>query len=344
MPLRALVNGKPLTSVAVAPPDWDRLAREARAGSVRVTMPCCRGRGFLRRSVRHVQHFVHQPGAACMQKRMDSGDYAEILAILHRAAGQSGLRLDIETQAAGIPVPALLRLPGRRGRLAVLGFEQKYTYPQLLRIQARLAAQHVRGCWLLVCPAYDQLGRGAADPSSEPVFRIEKKPDGWRTCLRGGMPLSVFLLHLFQGHFRFVKYAVSQRAEDLRFLLYRVRCPHCGQPSAVYRLNGDRLSRCDLPLGTADVDRFRLEVVAAVRTIATETQLPLGHIAILDRSNPPGGFIACPACRRDLREADGVDGPTRHPAVVRTEKVVWKKPPRYPFPHWCFSVSRRFCG
>lgn len=343
MPLRALVNGKSMTSVEISPLAWDRLKLDLRVGSAHVVLPCCQGRGFLRRSVRHLQHFVHAPGSACEHRHFDSGNYLEILSIIHRAAEKSGFPFEIETRVLDISLPAVLRLPRKHGCLAVLGFEKKYTATQILDIQKRLAAQHVRGCWLVTSSIYDGLSFGAPVLQDKPVFRIEKSPSGWITCLRGGMPLEVFLVHLFQGHFHYEDHAAAQRAEDLNVLVYRIRCPRCHQPSAVYALVGNHISLCDLNLGNVDRDRFRLEVVAAVRNLATKTQLPLGHIAIFDKSEPPGGSIYCPVCRKNLRDAIRKDIPRHTPTIIRTEKIVWKTPLRFPFPHWCFSISRKFC-
>ncbi len=344
MPLRALVNGKSVTSVTMPPLAWDRLNQDIRSGAARVILPCCQGRGFLRRSVLHLQHFVHARGSSCEHRNYDSGNYLEILSIIHEAAENSGLPFEIESLVAGIPVPALLRLPGKRGRLGILGFEKRYTPSQILSIQQKLAAQHVRGCWLLVRSVYDRLTTPADKIQDKPIFRIEKERDGWVTCLRGGMPLSVFLIHLFEGHFHFTEHAVSRRAENLNLILYRLHCPRCGTPSVMYSLTGEHISLCDLNLGNADNDRFRLEVVAAARNIATKNQMPLGHISIFDKYDPPRGAVYCPTCRKNLLGTGQHELPHRTPTIIRTEKFVWKNPLRFLYPHWCFSVARRFCA
>jgi hypothetical protein len=344
MPLRALVNGNSITSVTISPLAWDRLKRDVHTGAARVILPCCQGRGFLRRSVLHLQHFVHAPGSACEQRNYDSGNYLEILSIIHEAAEKSGLPFEIESQVAGMPIPALLRLPGKNGRLAILGYEKRYTASQILAIHRKLAAQRVRGCWLLVRSVYDGLTSEMAQLQDQPIFRIEKVREGWTTCLRGGMPLSIFLYHLFQGHFHFTEHAVSKRAENLNLILFRLQCPRCGTPSAMYTLAGDHISRCDLNLGNAENDRFRLEVVAAARNIAIKNDLPLGHISIFEKSDPPRGAVYCPACRKNLILAGQQELPRRTPTIIRTEKFVWKNPIRFSYPHWCFSVARRFCS
>lgn len=344
MPLRAFADGKPVVSVSIPFSEWDRLKIAVRAGSVRITLPCCQGRGFLRRSVRRLQHFVHAPGSACDRRHFDSGGYLEIVSVIHQAAEETGFPFEIETTVGGMPVPALLKIPGKNGRLAVIGFEKKYTASQIRSTQERLAAYGIRGCWLVTGSAYDGLVFESSSLRKEPIFRIEKTATGWRTCLRGGMPLRDFLAHLFRGHFQYRDHAVSHRSEEIAILLYRISCPRCGEPSAVYSLSGNHLSQCDLNLGPADRDRFRIEAIAAARHFAAESNIPLGHVVALNKSDPPSGFVDCPVCRKSIPGSLLPSTSLRAPAAIRPVRIVWKSPLRFDFPHWCFSVSRRFCS
>lgn len=68
MPLRAVIEGKPVTAPDLSDKEWKDLAARHRQG-LPVIMPCCGAPGHLRRSKRGTRHFYHAVDSGC--------DYAE---------------------------------------------------------------------------------------------------------------------------------------------------------------------------------------------------------------------------------------------------------------------------
>jgi len=351
MPLRALIDGTEYLAPRISARHWAFLRDKVRTHEASLVLPCCRSPGFMRTSRRGSFHFVHKAGSKCPFRHEDSQSLWISTEILRAAAGLdfSGTT---DVDVAGIPLPTLITIPDRSHQLAVLGYERKYPLSGIPDLHARLLANKVRACWLLLDRNLDEKDLDSASRGpllgDIPCFLLKNR--GIRVQIPGSstLPIREFLTALLHGSFHYrVAYRVASPSR-ISGLLYLMPCPSCGREVYFYSLSDVHYSACGHRLYPVDRDRYRPEILAAFREVMRSRKLPFGHVewgAGEDKS-PESAVLECVHCGKPVYESRirsflrrQAPSPVDHFAF----DIRWKEPLTVPHPHWCMPSGGEPC-
>jgi competence protein CoiA len=97
VPLRAVVDGEPVTGPDLSRDEWKALQVRHRKG-LPITMACCGAPGHVRTSGAGTQHFYHASGTGCRYEQ-ESKEHLEIKYRIYRACRSEGWETSVEFPA-----------------------------------------------------------------------------------------------------------------------------------------------------------------------------------------------------------------------------------------------------
>ena len=166
MPLRAIVDGKNITTPFLSDEEWQELKSAVKTQNMDVILPCCNQKGYLRTSSRGMPHFVHYRKSDNCTSKPETWQHLKAKAEVVRACRAAGW--DALTEASGDNWRADVLAIRNNIQIA---FEIQWS-PQTLEEteirQQRYIDAGVRCCWLFRAPP-----RGFKARDDIPLFKIE---------------------------------------------------------------------------------------------------------------------------------------------------------------------------
>lgn len=344
MPLRAFVAGREVIAPELSEAEWDTLQAEVAAGA-EVTLPCCGGAGYLRRSKFGTAHFAHKRGADCdapgetIQHLKAKAD----IVIACRRAGFSAVTEVIGGSAADWRADVL----ATRGS-SQIAFEVQWSFLRLneaLFRQERYARDGVRGCWFFRKPPPRLRAR-----RDLPLFQLFGNADGsFAVSIDGRLySLGEVVTALLSGDIRFCETAVARTEQTLDLIPLTLACPACGRSTLVYRIDPLLTAGCGRAFRSYPLE-FRREVLAAVRALGrSQPDLRFGPFAeqISDTGKKLltftcvhcGAPIAPEQIEQALYGTNRLQTAERYPLTVQFAHPISAREP-----HWCFLEDGVFC-
>ncbi|MGD1714787.1 competence protein CoiA family protein [Dapis sp. BLCC M172] len=125
MPLRAILDNQELFAPFISDKEWEELKQK----KVRVILPCCEAKGYLRISKQGIKHFVHKKKDGCNYK---SETWQHLLCKTEIAIACKAMGYEVKTEARGVHWRAdVLATKHIKNQLVKLTFEVQWS-PQTL--------------------------------------------------------------------------------------------------------------------------------------------------------------------------------------------------------------------
>jgi len=345
MPLKALLDGRPLLAPLLGDRDWAELYFQRQ----RLVLPCCPDRAVQMRGgagTTRIQHFSHAPAPTC-QFRAETMAHLRAKVEIARACADAGWAVDIEHAEADWRADVLADRGGQR-----VAFEVQWSRQTLAETevrQARYRAAGVRGCWFFRYPPRE-VRRSGSDTDLEarqdlPLFGLATDRGRDISCVQVGghaYPLGQVVGALLGRRiaFRSHRTFLGRHVVDITF--HDRVCPSCGALCRVYRVGAREDVVPRAPCG----GRVLLwsgapshpDVIHAARRL--DEVSPRRDAIPLALIEPVVGF-RCPRCRMRLAPPPlrGADAQ----AVASATDVTFAHPLCDPYSHWCYPPDGTFC-
>lgn len=351
MPLVALVDGVPTTSLALTGEEWVALQGAVRHREVAVTLPCGLP-GHLRRSVLGTPFFAHNPGSGrCGGHGRETPQHLSAKAAIWQAATDAGWTATPEARGPGWVADVLAERDSHR-----VAFEVQWSQrseDEYRRRQEKYRASGVRCAWFARHEA------SVVPPDSDlPVFRLQDgDADGGDLAVELGgqvMPLRDAVLLLLGGRVRFREWVTGSEVTPARADLHRADCYRCSTPYLIWQVASETVTGpCGVvaePEDTGEVwqtDRPEAapEVRKAVSLAGRRHPWPCARLSV--RSTRMSGTsymtFACPECGGvfgDLFLRSFLSG-GGHP-VDQVTVPGHARSARHP--HWCVDSGDGHCA
>jgi competence CoiA-like predicted nuclease len=229
MPLRAIFDNQELLAPLLSDQEWEELKRKR----VKVTLPCCEARGYLRTSKRGIKHFVHNKKDGCTS---GTETWQHLLCKTEIARACKAMGYDVKTEASGEDWRAdvLATKQGENG-LIKLAFEVQWS-PQTLeeteQRQQKYTRDGIRCCWLFKNLPTRQARQDI--PMFQLQFDDQDIPmvNTYTKCFE----LQNFITELLLHHFRFCQYYLYQKRQNIRIRFFPVNCWKCHRTHHIYHV------------------------------------------------------------------------------------------------------------
>lgn len=229
MPLRAILEEQELLAPLLSDEQWEELKRK----KVKVFLPCCEVRGYLRTSKRGIKHFVHSRKKEC---RFGSETWQHLLCKTEIDQACKVMGYDVKTEASGLDWRAdvLATKQGKNG-LIKLAFEVQWSHQTLKETEERqqkYTRDGIRCCWLFkdlpICEPRQDL----------PMFQLrfdETELPNVITDTRC-FKLFDFVTELLSHHFHFCSFYQYDKQQNIRLIFFPVNCWKCKRKYHIYHI------------------------------------------------------------------------------------------------------------
>lgn len=351
MPLRAILDNQELLAPLLSDEEWEEFKRK----KVKVILPCCEARGYLRTSKRGIKHFVHNKKDGCS---FGSETSQHLLCKTEIVKACKAMGYDVKTEASGVDWRAdVLATKQVKDELVQLAFEVQWS-PQTLeeteQRQQKYARDGIRCCWLFKNLPTSQARRDI------PMFQLQFDESETPSIITNGnsFKLFYFITNLLSYHFRFCQFYRYKKQQNITIRFFSVGCWKCKRKYYIYHVrNQSYETLCDCHLNLEEQinnAQFLPEIVnKAYECLNTEKaqrqNMKMGKIQPRYSRTFGSSYTSfgCPYCNEifgdhfyfpkicnvEYEYNDHIDFETTVNISLQKENT----------PHWCYSQTRNFC-
>jgi hypothetical protein len=355
MPLRAIFDNQELLAPLLSDNEWEELKRK----KVKVFLPCCGAKGYLRTSKWGFKHFVHNQKGECS---FGSETWQHLLCKTEIAKACKAMGYYVKTEANGGDWRAdVLATKQVKDRLVQVAFEVQWS-PQTLEEteerQQKYIRDDIRCCWLFKDLPTRQSRQDI------PMFKLKLDENQIPTVIVEGKDfiVSKFITELLSFHFRFCQFYKYQKQQNIKIHFFPVSCWKCNQTHYIYHVHDQCYqSVCGhnlLYLGDGQIinaPHFLPEIVnKAYECLKTEKaqgqNMKMGKIKPRYSKTVRSSYTSfgCPYCDAIFgdhfyfEEICNVEyGYVKPIDFETTVNISIKKQENSP--HWCYSQTQNFC-
>lgn len=353
MPLRAILDDSELLAPLLSAEEWEELKRK----KIKVTLPCCQAKGFLRTSKRGIKHFVHQKKSECSS---GSETWQHLLCKTEIAKACKFMGYDVKTEASGKDWRAdvLATKQGKNG-LIKLAFEVQWsaqTLEETEQRQEKYIKDGVRCCWLFKkLPTFEAR-------QDIPMFSLEFDENEYPIIGNNEIKfrISDFIRALLSHFFCFCQYYQYKKNQDIIIRFSPVFCWKCKHKHYIYYVSNQVYkSICNWPLldlgdgQIIDNPHFRPEIIKKVyKLLKTERgqQIKMGAIKSRYSKTVRASYLSfgCPYCDAIFGDHYYFDEICNieygYVKTIDFNTTISTSLEKEDIPHWCYSPTRNFCG
>jgi competence protein CoiA len=368
MALSALVNGEIQLACLIDVDTWTSL----RKSSPSISMLCCGGLGFMRRSRQGTQHFVHATDSVACDSAPESARHLRLKSAVAQAVSDAGWSVEVEVLSVTGDWRADVLATKNDKRIVFEVQLSAITQDELLERQGRYRLAGIRGCWFINGPFWTSTTRLSArgsrlrqpELSGEPFFECDDSD-----CIRIGhlsLPIQEAVRSLLCGEFRFCRQRKVTETMSIRIFRFS-RCWGCGKDFGVYSVMTQRqdcmneIPFCHAGLSNDYTEPLRasaaLWVEKRIRDFIAKRPLPALPVSILARQTATESrrsyfSFRCAHCNA-LTAPEIFEALLENGFCSQDDSYLLSEVEELPIetrsyatdsPHWCFSSGRAFCS
>lgn len=243
MPLRAIIDGQPVTASLLAEKEWLDLQTRCKAGQAEVRLPCCNTLGQLTTSKLGTPYFVHSPRAvrtdACEQK--ENPEHLLVKAHIAAVCQVAGFETIVEAVGNGWRADVLARKESYQIAFEIVW--SRLPVEEVLARQQVYASQGMSGVWFFKRPP-----TGFQDVTTVlPLFPLWLNDDQmtislsyrgyWSGSLRHlavELPLHEIVNALLKQKLRYSDMMRAHRKQMLQIVFFQADCYWCRRRFHLY--------------------------------------------------------------------------------------------------------------
>ena len=347
MPLRAILDQQELLAPLLSEEEWEELKYK----KIKITLPCCKARGYLRTSKRGIKHFVHQKKSECIS---GGETWQHLLCKTEIVRACKDMGYDVKTEVSGIDWRTdVLATKQGKSKLIKLAFEVQWSLQSLEETQKRqekYIRDGIRCCWLFKNLPINKPRKDI------PMFNL--KLDKYETPIviineKINFKLYDFITELTSSNFKFCQLYRYKKQQKIKIRFFPIYCWKCNKRHYIYHVkNQSYLSICNQK--NFEPSQFYPEIIKkAYECLKTETaqakNMTMGQIK--SRYSRTVGekytSFGCPFCDAIFGEhfyfeeicnveygyVESIDFETT--VNITLEDIDGS--------HWCYSPAHNFC-
>ncbi len=354
MPLRALIDGEEVVSVNLSPIEWENLKQSVKKGTNKVILPCCNQTGFLRTSIKGLNHFVHQKGSNTCDWKPESPQHLLSKSEITKACIKNGWEAIPEYAEGNWRADVLAIKNSNRIAFEVQWSNQ--TAEETINRQQKYIASNVRCCWFfrnvpkeLQGNTYDEL----------PFFEINETEDKEIVTRfkNQEIPLYNFVDNLMKGYLKIRNNYQIAEEQEIELFINEIRCEKCKEKQHIYSVGHFLKTKCGKEV-YVDLNSHP-DVIEKIREFL-ETPLgkdfKIGFGKTIKRLNNNYSYYAlrCTKCNKPFSsyfmginqnnlEKDPTSKKFKISITFKTGFESDEIHENQNGKHWCFSKTKDFC-
>jgi len=250
MPLRAIIDNKEIISSFLTEEEWNELKDRIKSNSLDVIIYQTKKQGYLRRSKKGLQHFVHKKGELPENWKPESPQHLYVkneVLLGCKDAGWDGYPEFKENDWEA----DVLALKGEQ-RIAFEVQWSSQTYDKTVERQNKYKRDNVRCCWLFRKPPkeFRNWGDELKADKEIPLFKIFEDENKDIKVDFYGKIFSVrnFIKILLKGKIKYSFQTKVKSKQKLTINFFETSCWKCGANQHSYFLQETVKSKCDLDM------------------------------------------------------------------------------------------------
>ncbi len=275
MPLRAIIENKEIISSFLTLKEWEELKKRVKDDCLDVIIYQTQKRGYLRRSKKGLQHFVHKKGEKPENWKPESPQHLYIKNEILLGCKDAGWNACPEFKENDWIADVLATKGNNR-----IAFEVQWspqTYEKTFERQCKYSKDGVKCCWLFKNPPpeFREWNDEIKAKRKIPIFLIfedENKEIKVR-FQKNILGVREFIKKLLDVKIKFSEQVKSKTNQEVTVNFFNYCCWKCNAEQHAYFLPDKVLSKCNLEIELPIENDFRYnpEIIKAVRNF-TKTE------------------------------------------------------------------------
>lgn len=359
MPLRAYIDNEEVISFDQTDEQWNELKKRLKSNESVLTLPCCRQKGFLRKSRNGLKHFVHLKSDKYCDWKPESPEHLKAKIEIIEACKMNGWKAIPEFSETNWIADVLAIQNDKRIAFEVQWSKQTYEITKFR--QERYKESDVRACWFFrTAPKelrnYDETLIADNDIPAFRIFKDEKS--GIIAQLRQTeLPLRDLVDSLLNRKLKFCNHVRLKPNQEVTIVFFETSCWKCKKNQHCYTVGQNLLTVCNQdfyamgPMWDSDDIDKHPKIYDAVRHFLESKdgealkvgQLKKRYSKTVRHSYLSHGCYYCDAIFGDFfqssKKLDGLNdlNSIRHKTEVDLGRLIKEEQ------HWCYAENRQFC-
>lgn len=250
MPLRAIIDNKEVVSSLLSEEEWLELKNKVKSNSLDVIIYQTKKKGYLRRSKKGLQHFVHKKGELPENWKPESPKHLFVKNEVLLGCKDAGWEGHPEFKENDWEADVLALKDNHR-----IAFEVQWSrqsYDKTVERQSKYIRDNVRCCWLFKTPP-KEFRKWSDDLEAKkdiPLFRIFETEDKDIKVDFYGKIISIrhFIKILLEGRIKFSSQIKAKTKQSIAINFFETTCWRCGAVQHSYFLQETIKSKCGLDM------------------------------------------------------------------------------------------------
>jgi len=250
MPLRAIINNHEVISSFLSAEEWNELKNKVKSNSLDVIIYQTQKKGYLRKSKKGLQHFVHKKGEVPENWKPESPQHLLVKNEILLGCKDAGWEGKPEFKENEWEADVL----ATNGKHRIV-FEVQWSpqsYDKTIERQNKYVKDNIRCCWFFKKPLkeFTKWNNNLEANNDIPLFKIFETEDNEIKVQFYGEIMTVrhFVKILLEGKIKFSQQKKAIRIQNLAIYFLETTCWKCGTLQHIYFLQDTVKSKCGLEM------------------------------------------------------------------------------------------------
>ncbi len=359
MPLKAIIGNKEIISSFLSDKEWDELKDKVKSNSLDVIIYQTKRKGYLRKSKRGLQHFVHKKGELPENWKPESPQHLYIKNEVLLGCKDAGWKSYPEFKENDWEADVL----ATKGKHRIV-FEVQWSpqsYDKTVERQNKYVRDNIRCCWLFKTPPKELRKYDNYIQAQDyiPLFKIFENENKEINVDFYGRKFSIrdFIKILLGGKIKFSSQKKAKKIQNITINFFDTSCWKCGETQHLYFLQETIKSKCGLkidlrsPMWSDEDLKYNPQILKAINNFTKTKEgqhIKIGQIKkryskTINSSYKSFGCYKCDSLfgdwylEEEIMEANLYGINTKLNVKLELPDIIENEE------HWCYNEDNDFC-